>query len=356
MSRKHFSALLVLAVVVAVVIALLVPGKTGRDDLFQADLLIPGLGDGINQASLIEVTTPGNVLAVTLVRGERNWTIDELAGYPADFAPVRDLLAGLAQARVIEAKTSNPNYYARLGVEDVSGEDASGVLVRVTLGGEVIAVILGNEAQGRDGMYMRLADSASSVLVDVMLDVSRGAIGWADKEIADLSSVEVAEVEIIHPDGDWIMARKISADDTDYQLENLPEGRELKSTWSVNSLGNALASLSLDSVRPDSEVDFSGAIRVRVLTFTGMEVMVEAIEDEEDQWIRLNASAPVDSPDEQGDEVAEQARADLKAAVEEFNARVAAWAYRIPSYKFDGMIKRLEDLLKPMDTGEAGAS
>ena len=51
MSKKHFSALLIVAVLVAVAIALLVPGQTGREQMDEAGALLPEVGDRINTAS-----------------------------------------------------------------------------------------------------------------------------------------------------------------------------------------------------------------------------------------------------------------------------------------------------------------
>ena len=61
--------------------------------------------------------------------------------------------------------------------------------------------IIGDTAQGRDGQYARIASAAQSALLDMVLEVPGDATGWADKTVADIPSADVAEVEIIHPDG-----------------------------------------------------------------------------------------------------------------------------------------------------------
>jgi hypothetical protein len=123
----------------------------------------------------------------------------------------------------------------------------------------------------------------------------------------------------------------------------------------------------MEDVRKADSLDWSNPLLVRVLTFDGFEVRVEAVEEADAHWLRLLASAPFASvvttgpesvPDgEDADESLDPGRVaeDLQARVEAFNAKVSAWAYKLPSYKFDSMNKRLEDLLKPLDGNDAEA-
>lgn len=382
MSRKHFSGLLVAVVVVLIAVFALLPSRTGQIDQ-PSDLLLPDLAARINDVDQLRVSVAGGEVVATLERGETQWTIAELHGYPADWAKLRGVLAALAQARVLEEKTANPEFHDRLGVEDIGGEAASGVLLTLRVDGAGQGIIIGDTAGQRSGRYLRRADSPLSVLADFEAEVPREALGWAATEVADLAADNVAEVEIIHPDRDRILVRKATADDTDYTLDNLPPGRELQSSWSANALGGVLASLVMEDVRPSDELDWQQPLLVRVLTFDGMEVRVEAVDAEDAHWLRLSAAAPflqtgeaqaatpgageVVSADDapvaddappagehandaagsaEGD-LAASAGEDLSARVAAFNARVGGWAYKVPGYKYEAMSKRLEDLLKP---------
>jgi len=297
-----------------------------------------------------------------------------LAGYPARWATVRELLVGLARARIVEIKTANPEYYDRLGVEDPGAEGASGLLVTVAMGGDQLALIIGKLAEGRSGRFLRPAESAQSLLSDFDAEVPREASGWVEREVADIAAADVAEVEIEHPDGDRIHVLKAAQDDADFMLENLPAGREPASNWAVNSLGSMLSALQLDSVDREAAIDWDGAVRIRLRTFAGMEVRVDAAQRGEEHWVRLAATGGADvpgsaaEPDQQeggaaADDVGEPGDAEgmdttegadtdtLRAAVDAFNARVAGWAYRIPAYKYEAMTKRLEGVLKSPEEG-----
>lgn len=350
MSRKHFSWLLLVTFLVALVV-LMIPGRTAKDSSFEKTTLIPEAASVINEIDWLRLTAAGNEVVATLKREGSSWVVVEASAYPADWSRLKSLLSGLTQAEIIELKTARPDYYSRLGVADVSSPEAGGVMVEFSAGSSLPAVIIGNSAQGREGQYVRLQGSAESALIDRRLDVPAERSAWLEKDIVDISDAEVVEVRIVHPDGESIKAVKASADDENFELQAIPEGREIKSAWSVNSLAGLLAALTLEEVMPDSGFDWSQAIRFSLLTADGLLLDAELLADEgddEQRWIRLQAGLYTTAL-ESGVE-SEQGDAGPGARAETINTRVSGWAYRIPVYKYDSMNKRMDDLLKPAES------
>ena len=358
MNRRYFSALLIAVMAVVIALVILVPSRSGHNSMPVESLFLPELGARINEASKLEVTTAGGALLTTIEKGEQRWTIMELDHYPADWNRLGNLLADLARASVVELKTSNPAYFSRLGVEDIGNADATGVLLEIHIGDQALAVVVGNKASSRNGQYLRLADDSQSVLIDRPLDVPLEPLDWADDEIVDIASALVAQVEIEHAGGERILARKISASDSDFTLENLPQGREQLSSWSVNSLAGVFSGMRMDAVKADSERSAGPAdVKVTVLMFSGVEITAELFEREEQGWIRIRASAPVAADvgnlDTQAEPIEQDtARTTIKTANEtasEINERTNGWLYRLPGTRVDSMSKTLEQLLKPLD-------
>ncbi len=360
MSGKHLTWMAIALAVVVGAVALLVPGDINRDKAAGTGTFLPDLAARVNDAVALEVIAAGDETVARLGRRDDQWVIDQLAGYPADWDKVRAVLAGLAEATVIEPKTANPDYYPRLGVEDVDSASAAGVLLTVGFAeGEPLGVILGQAASGREGRYLRVLGETASVLADFDADVPRDAAGWADTTVVDLAADNVAEVRITQPGGAPLRVWKRSADDTDFVLDGgLPEGRELKSIWAMNSLGGALAGVRFEDVRPADELDWADATNVQVLTFTGVQVTAELAGDEDGRWLRLSAEAPFEKDLEDAEEVdaaADDDEADIPAAESaadragRINDRTAGWAYRIPDRKAEAMDKGLEDLMKPLE-------
>jgi hypothetical protein len=337
MSKRHFSILLLITVVVAAAVFLM-PSRTGRDSTVESELYLPELAGVVNDLEIVRISAAGGAEVVTLARREDGWVVEESHAYPADWSVLRPLLADLSQAEVLEAKTSNPEYYDRLGVEDPSNEDASGKLIEFPGMDALPAVIVGDQPQGREGRYLRRQGEPGSVLVDRSITLPAEASAWMDREIVDVPNAEVVGVRISHADGDVINIHRNSTDVTDFTLDEIPEGRKTRSAWTINQLASGLAALELDGVAPVDEVTWQDAIELQVRTEDGLQIDARLAQEEERRWLRLEASG--------------------SEAAEAINERVEGWAYEIPLYKYDAVNKRMEDLLAEVEdeSGSPGPS
>lgn len=332
MSKKHFSILLLITIAVALAVVL-VPSRTGRDATLESTTFLPELAAVVNDIAQLRISAEGGSEVVTLNRQDQGWVVSESFDYPADWSVIRPLLAGLSQAEVVEEKTSNPDYYHRLGLEDPESEDATSKLVEFPLNESLPSVIVGNSAQGREGQYLRRQGEPRSVLVDRSISLPLNSTGWLAREIVDVPESEVLVLRIVHPDGETVAIQRNSTEVTDFTLEDIPEGRKTKSAWTINQLASGLAGLQLEAVAPMDDVSWESAIQVQAVSESGLQVDALLVEDEEHRWVRLEASG--------------------SEAAEEINQRVEGWAYEIPLYKYDAFNKRMEDLLaEPEDESD----
>jgi len=374
--KRNFVYLAVVTVVALALVYIVTPADRPAVQTAVDGSLLGEAAGRINEVDRVEIVTAGDTAVATLVRDGAGWQLEQMQGYRADWQKLQQLLAALAQARVIEPKTDKPEYYARLGVEDIGNPDAGGVLVKLGIAGQFTGVLIGKAADGRKGQYVRLQDAAASALVDQVFEVPKETLAWADAKIIDINSSEVAEVEIIHPGSGRVLVTKVSADQTDFDLEGLPEGREVKSSWAVNSFGSVLSLLNMQSVRPAAGIDWSNAVKLRLMTFSGVEILADLAQAGDEYLLRLHATHPAASvvpgdpapaaeagqPAAAGDEgaqvvaaggeqapgdVARQAAADVAKQVDDINRKVEGWAYGISKQKYDNMVRNMEDLLKP---------
>jgi hypothetical protein len=357
--KRSFFYLAGLTLLSLLVLWVFTANRGSSEKPFVSGLFLPEINKQINDVNRVELVSAGNHTVATMVRTGGHWQLEQMGGYRADWSRLQTLLAALAQANVIEPKTDKPEYYARLGVEDITAGDAGGVLVKLDIGDQTRAILIGHEAQGRPGQYVRLQHSPASALIDRRLDVSTELLDWADSRIVDINASEVAEVEIIHPGGESLLVTRISADQTDFDLLGLPQDREITNSWAVNSLGSVLSVLDMESVRPEDSVDWGDVVKMRLLTFSGMEIIAGVVVDRDHFLLRLRASFPAAeivnrqagegiSTGEQTD-IEKQAMDDVLKVVDDINEKVAGWAYGISEQKYDDMIKQLENLLKPLE-------
>jgi hypothetical protein len=353
---------LYLAVVtlIALLALMFVPEYSSQENSAVDALLLPVISEHINDVDRVEIVSAGNTVVASMFKTGSGWQVEQMGGYHADWGKLQTLLAAVAQARVVAAKTDKPEYYARLGVGDIADDSATSILLNISIGEQSSGVLIGHQAQGTQGQYVRLQNQAASAEIDRRLDVSTELLDWVDSAIIDVNPSEVAEVEIIHPTGERILVMRFSADQTDFDLAGLAEGREIKSSWAVNSLGSVLTLLDMESVRSAGEYNWDEAVRMRLLMFSGVEIMAELIESEELYLLHLKASHPAadvvsKSPSEtsvsdQQKDIEKRAAEDISARVTAINQKVDGWVYGISKRKFESMVSKPEDLLKPLET------
>ncbi|KAA0206298.1 MAG: DUF4340 domain-containing protein, partial [Proteobacteria bacterium] len=248
-SRTLVILLATLAVLVALAIAVSLSQQPGRAT---GALLYPGLTEQLNTVDSVVLRTGGNKVVATLERGKAGWTVRERDGYPADLGRLRKNLIALAEATITEEKTSNPEFYDRLRVDDIEKDSAAGLRMDLGSAGKPVAsVIIGSTAvAGADSAYARRAGEAQSWLVRGAFDLPRETAGWLDKTITNIPASRIAAVTITHPDGSRLKIDKHRAGEADFRVEGIPAGRELSFPGAGNSIGSALADLSLDGVEP----------------------------------------------------------------------------------------------------------
>ena len=84
-------------------------------------------------------------------------------------------------------------------------------------------------------------------------------------------------------------------------------------------------------------------------TFDGLVVTAVSYTRDDQQWLRFEASTePSDDAADgaEAEDAAAERGVDAEAEAARINARVAGFEYRIPSYVFGQLTRRMEDLLR----------
>ncbi len=362
-------ALVIVAALAAVLVVLALVGQNrAPGPSLSGSTLLPGLDAALNDVDEITLVRGGNETIASIRKSEQGWTVPAKGGYPADTAKIRDALLALSEARVVEEKTANPDFYDRLGVEPVESESSAGTAVTIRYGGETFPTVILGDVEGTSQRYARRADEAQSLLIDRDPEFPRSAPQWLDTGILDLRSDRVREVAIEHADGESVRIFKDAPGETNYSVDPVPEGRELQYAGVANVTGNVLRELALEDVEPAAEDGSEPSVTTRFHTFDGLVLTARGYQRGDESWLEFEASVDTEPADGQGAEPASEdsapvadasgdtadgdeqagpgdAAADPAAEAETINATVAGWRYRIPSYKYEQMTRRIEDLL-----------
>lgn len=343
MNRRSLAWLVGALAVMAVLAGLILRGErvaAPADGLFA-----PGLKDDLNEISRIVITGPGNTTVATLERGADRWTVAGRNSYPADVGRIRKNLLALAEARIVEEKTANPEFYDRLGVQDLGSPAAGGLQLTITGGKEPIDLIVGLAQPGASGLtYVRRAGEPASWLISAQFDLAKTGGEWLDRALTDLPAERIQSVNIDHPGVETLRISRApeqpGADSgaapggiVDFLVAGIPAGRELSYPGVANGVASALADLQLEDVQTREVLgDNPGKpVVARFVATNGLAVEASAWRLQDGTRFTFLASG-------EGEAAKEAAG---------LNARLGGWVYTLPSYKAELLTRRLPELLAP---------
>jgi hypothetical protein len=239
-------------------------------------------GFKVDDVATIEIVEPK--ATVTLVRGERGWTVKERSDYPADLEPIRDLLLKLQELKVVQAEGLSDAVKPRLQlaapeagakpeetgtVVDLKGRDGKSV-AKLVLGKKTVKEmkIPGLPGGVPSGRYVLVAADPQRVnLVNESFgNVVAKPEQWLAKELMRYERPK--SIATFGPDGKqrWVVAK--DKEDAEWKLAG-PGPLDLQKAYDASS---ALYALQVADAAPgvnDADAGLDKPTTVRAETFEG---------------------------------------------------------------------------------------
>ena len=344
--------------------------------------------DQLNNVQDIVIKHKDNVITLQKTSQEQ-WTVKEKDNYPANVQSVRSLLLNSAELTLTETKTSNPEYYKMIGLEDVGpNAESTALSYKDKQSKDIAQFILGHKkpaksAQLKSGIYVRKIGATQSLLAEGDLNVEKSAIEWVNKEILTIEDDRIKRVSIAYPDKNQLILEKENRDEKNYKVKDLPKKAELQSTFTVNNIAYGLEKLKLKDVMKADKINFSANEKLTALmeSYDGIKITVQINLHDNKPYARLSAAfaddlvevvedkplpdtaqpkqevnptnpaagkPPVITPADKKNQLA----AKSKKEVETFNLGWQGWAYELSETDVNNFAKRLKDLLKQEQKAE----
>jgi len=284
----------------------------------------------VNSVSEIRLSK-GDGTKTTLKKGTSDWSVAE-RDYPADTGKVRKLLLDLAALNVVEEKTSTPENYPALGVEDTTSDKATGTRVEAVTAWKTYGLIVGKSSGAKSG-YVRVANAPQSLLVAPLITVDADPRRWLDHTLIDIPQDRIRAIAVKPADGPGYTATRPNKDQSDFTVAEVPKGRKLSSPAAADPIAGSLAGVSLDDVQHSPTAPATGIAHAVFSTFDGLTIDVAGHKEGTKTLVSFTPTS-----------TAQATEAEAKALA----ARLKGWDFEIPSYKYDGMFRSLEDLLEKL--------
>ncbi len=376
-------SLIILAITAIVLVAVAMWSRNEPTEIQSSDnkLLLPDLMAKINAVKSINIKSADKEFSVQ--KTDNGWAIDQKNGYPADTEKVRALLLGMARTKRLEAKTKNPELYAKLQLQDVDNESAKSILVSLVGDtDESLADVVFGKSQaakadsGQREYYVRISDDPQSWLVQSDFELEPDAASWLAREVLKLDESRIRSAVVNHDDDSTVQVQRESSSEANFALADVPENKKIKYEFAVNDVAKSFSNLDLDDVVKADDVDFSAAKKAIMQSFDGLRITLEAAEKDDVTYARLQAEfdpslvsedqssaekkpeQDANAQDENSTETGVQVQATLKSAdeiqqeVETLNARWSGWAYQLPDFELNNIFKPLNELLEDIEAAD----
>ena len=338
MKPTAFAALAVVTVL-AMVVAIATYGTQNRWSQVKVSgaSLAPNLAAQAPRIARIEIKQGEKSL--TLARDTDAWTLADRGGYPVKADAVRALLVKLAQAELVESKTSNKERYGQLELEDPAAKDAKSRLVRVLddKGAAIVETIVGKKrfdafGASKGGTYVRKPGDAQTWLSNADLDVSLAVRDWVQPGVLDLAAAKIAKVTIEIPGEEPLVIARDEKDAGKHTLSSIPDGKKLKEGAGIDGIVRGVGSIELEDVRKPAAPGTPGgeAGTAKIEADGGLVVTLRLRKEGEDHWLALEAT---------GD-------GEAKKSADEIAAKTQGWEFKVPAAKVQAILKRRADLFE----------
>lgn len=356
---KKLNSLSILALITAVmVIWMLVTIYQTEDTSDDFSLLFPELFEQMSDVNKITFKSEQDEFVLT--RDDATWTIGDYHNYRADQDLIRRMLVDLADARIIEQKTDDPELYSVLGVEGAEDGGSSFVITLFNDEQQVAGLVLGEprdlsaQTAGPQQFYVRRDDDERSYLAEGYFQFSPMMLNWIDGMIIDIARERIARVDIIQPNGNTATLVNLGQKDK----FGTPEDRE-NTIFRYEQLGydiaGSLYQMRLEDVQPVEEFSRGDAevVRAEFLTYDGLKVIAETSFNDGFYFSTFRAEYAPDATPEVPQAIASldvlKTAEQVQQEVEQINQKVEPWVYRMGGFVGNNLMRAKSDMVTEQD-------
>lgn len=311
---------------------------------------------GLDPADIGSIVLGWGEGAVTLKREGERFVVVNKDNYPAEAKGINNLLSRCLEVRVSELYTDNPANHEELGVTE---QKARSVVKLFRPDSKLITgIIVGKDRELGEGNYVRLADSNGVYVAQNVPWFGGRAIDYIGQELVSVKREDINSVTVKLSGGEYTLK---AGEDGPLALENMPEGREVKSSDSETVFAG-LTTLRFDDVKKNpGDLTFDKQFVCRVKDSTVYTVKIAQKDGK--TYINCGAEFTDTSPVVKEKEVESEEQLKKKEAkllardkAKEFAARHQGWVYEIPDWKAKQMTRPLSELLEDQAKPEEKAA
>lgn len=300
------------------------------------------LEKNIDNVGTIIIHNKGNVFKVHFENGQ--WVMPDKYSYIVNTGKIRDLVQNSANAAIIEKKTTNPEDFVVLGLNDPKEADSDATRITFLNNDETVTYadyIKGKSRKGMNGdyqgkeLYARLFNDNQAYLIrgDLNFELNVNSLLGGETFAIKRDKLSSISFNYLQNQQDNFTISKNTEGQADFAITQ-PENKEVKALGKVDAIAASLEYIELQDAVPIEGFSVKEPeLLIQYKTFAGLVVDAKIFKYQENTWIILFASADSEN---------QQALADA----EKINKLAAGWVYKVDFKSAGNFYYKLDDLVK----------
>lgn len=347
LNAKTVTKLLIVTIIFAGLVTIVFLKSNNSSIQSNNKVLLPSLADNISQVSRVIIQDRDHTL--TFAKVDNSWQIVERNNFPVLPQKVEEVLLGLADMRIVEPKTVNPQLYSQVDVNDITEENSRALLVTIqdSQQQDLAKLLIGKREGWQKGeeylerIFVRKFGDQQTWLVQGLVPLSNDIKDWVDQPLLSIvDEQKIKQVKLLRADGEKILIAKQASDQEDFMLEtSKPQIGMVLDIDAINTLPFEISELEFKDVvaasnEQNEQLDWSKGVVVELETFSGVIVELNIMQHDDMIIGKVQAFTAVDSGPE------------VQLQVADFNAQKQGWYYKLSNEFYKTISMGNTDFLK----------
>ncbi|MCX7553561.1 DUF4340 domain-containing protein [Marinicella sp. S1101] len=284
--------------------------------------LVPDWQADLSQLSVVDQVSLSKAgETINLAKGADGWVLND--GFYATVEPLYELLQGISRAVIVEAKTANPENHELL---ELSAQD---LVVKISAGDEQILALNIGKTTAAGHVFVRRVDEDQTYTVSGLKPVRFNTDSWQLKTVLDVDASDIQAVKLTPHTEDSISVLREAATG-EWQIENMPEGYQLKANAYLEQLSASLSRFIVDDALVKDTDELNEMMSAEYVLSNGDIIKLQVYQGDEEYFVTIHSDA---YPQYQN------------------------WMMKIAEYKFTSLNRSLTEFIEPSPSvGATGVS
>ena len=270
--------------------------------------LYPNFSEKLNNISRINIKSEQT--SYDLAKKNDRWVVPEYDDYPIDLKKINSLLLEISSLKLIEKKTSNPQYFEKIGINIPIRNNKNSKIIRVyDIEDQLLySFIIGNKSRASSSQNLfyirRESDEQAWLFVNRMTIYDR-SFEWVDRRLFKFGRWRIKNFKVIDhkkKQNNFYIYRD-NYSDNGFKLHNLPKNQKVKKPLEVHSIVSTIERIVIKNVLKKSSINKKKIIRsIEIVMFDGQTITIDILEHKNKKLlsaiVKSNISLRKDLPEE----------------------------------------------------------